>query len=179
MQVPGQLWFADRVLLYSTIRRHKPQTVFEVGTWLGGGSTYFIAQALHDNGSGVLQTIESDPDTYAHAVDNYKRYLPHLLPHVIFHRGLSMDVYPAILASQGAADAVFLDGAAEPVQTLEEFRMFQPSLRHLFMGHDWYGDKMSALRPIIENSHEWIVERVIQPPRSLGFVVAVRAGQRW
>src|SRR5947207_2106454 len=50
--IPGQLWSADRELLYQTVRWAKPLRSFEVGTWRGGGSTLFIAQALYANGMG-------------------------------------------------------------------------------------------------------------------------------
>src|SRR5574341_2423002 len=90
--LPGQLWYADRALLFDSVRRYRPRFVFEVGTWKGGGSTLFIAQALFENGTGILHTIDVDPQLHAEATEGYRRHVPHLLPHVRFHLGASTEV---------------------------------------------------------------------------------------
>jgi len=56
-KLKGQLWFEDRKLVYHTVRTYKPLYCFEIGTWNGGGSTLFIAQALFENGMGKLYTF--------------------------------------------------------------------------------------------------------------------------
>lgn len=176
LSIPGQLWRADRKLLYETIRRVKPQTVVEVGTWHGGGSTYFISQALHDNNFGMLHTIEVDPQAYAIAQDNYRRHLPHLRNRVRFHFGKATDVYPALLRDLGQIDALFLDGSANPEEALAEFEMFKPFLRKgaVVLMHDWDNEKMTLLRPKIEQSSEWHVWQTITAPQSVGFAVVER-----
>lgn len=173
MSIPGQLWRADRKLLYETIRRVKPKTVIEVGTWHGGGSTYFISQALHDNDFGVLHTIEVDPLAYKIAQDNYRRHLPHLVNRVQFHFGKATDVYPELLREVGQIDAVFLDGSANPEEALAEFELFKPFLRKgaVVLMHDWDNEKMTLLRPKIEQSSEWYVRQTITAPQSVGFAV--------
>ena len=175
LEVPGQLWYADRKLLYGAIRERRPQTVFEVGTWYGGGSTYFISQALADNGGGVLHTIEEDAEAHAWAKENYARHLRHLLPHVKFHQGKSTDVYPALLREQ-PVDAVFLDGALDARQTLTEFEMFAPHLGPgaLLLAHDWDNEKMGLLRPHLEAAAEWNLQARATAPESVGFAVWVR-----
>lgn len=65
--IKGQLWYQERKLLYNTVRKYKPIHCYEIGTWKGGGATYFIAQALHDNGKGILNTIEINKDFYNEA----------------------------------------------------------------------------------------------------------------
>ena len=177
MAIPGQLWRADRKLLYQTIRRVQPHTVVEVGTWHGGGSTYFISQALHDNGFGVLHTIEADPEAYHTARDNDRRYLPHLLSHVHFHFGKATEIYPPLLRELKHIDAVFLDGSAHAQEALDEFEMFKPFLERkgVVLMHDWDNEKMILLRPRIEQSSEWKVRQVITAPRSVGFAVVERA----
>lgn len=176
IQVPGQLWYPERELLYETVRRHRPEVVFEVGTWLGGGSTLFIAQALHDNGRGTLHTIELDRATHAVAVAGYRSHLPHLLPHVTFHIGSSTTVYPPILAGMSRIDCVLLDGI-EPNVTLSEFDMFEPLLAPgaVLMAHDWADVKMSLVRPRLEASAHWVLEQLIEPPTSPGFAVLRRS----
>ncbi len=110
----GQLWHADRRALYTAIRTRKPEVVVEIGTWLGGGSTYFIAQALHDNGGGVLHTTETQREFHESAMRDYHRHLPHLLPHVQFHFGPGDQVLRAILPGSGRVDAVFQTAATIP-----------------------------------------------------------------
>nr|WP_086425286.1 class I SAM-dependent methyltransferase [Nitrospira cf. moscoviensis SBR1015] len=178
LQIPGQLWVADRKMLYRTIRRVKPQTVFEVGTWLGGGSTYFISQALHDNGFGMLHTIEADAHRHTAAQQNYKAHLPHLVKHVTFHSGKAMEIYPRLLRQLGSIDTVFLDGSADPQEAYGEFEMFAQYLHQgsVVLMHDWDNEKMALLRPAVERSAEWHIEQTITAPQSVGFAIIRHIG---
>lgn len=178
LQIPGQLWVADRKVLYGTIRRVKPKTVFEVGTWQGGGSTYFISQALHDNGFGILHTIEADPKIYAAVQHNYRTYLPHLVQHIKFHSGKALEVYPELLHQLGCIDTVFLDGSSDPQEAYGEFEMFSPFLPNgaVVLMHDWDNEKMALLRPALEQSLEWHVEHTVTAPQSVGFAVVRHVG---
>ncbi len=173
LEVPGQLWYIDRKLLYEAIREHKPKTVFEVGTWYGGGSTYFISQALYENDGGLLHTIEENAEAHARAKDNYARHLPHLLPHVVFHQGKSTEVYPELLRGQGKVEAVLLDGGQDAQQTMTEFELFAPHLvpGTLLLAHDWDNEKMALLRPKLEGAAEWKLLARATAPESVGFVV--------
>ena len=173
LAIPGQLWYRERKALYRAIRAQKPRIVFEVGTWYGGGSTFFISQALHDNGFGLLYTVEADPAAHTRAVTDYQRELPNLMPHVKFVQGNSLDVYPELLTTLGGIDIVFLDGAQNPVQTLDEFLMFQPYLNpgSLLIAHDWDNEKMELLRPRLERAPEWHLEKKLTAPHSMGFVI--------
>jgi predicted O-methyltransferase YrrM len=135
---PGQMWYADRKALYETIRRFHPLTVCENGTWLGGGSTYFIAQALHDNGEGILQTTEASPEFFQAAVQGYHEHLSRLRPFVNFNFGGSLAIYPGLLKTLGKVDAVLLDGAEDGGQVFAEFHLFEPYLGpdSIVMAHD-------------------------------------------
>lgn len=171
--VPGQMWYADRRALYETIRRFKPKIVCESGTWLGGGSTYFIAQALYENGGGTLHTTEASPDFFAAAVQSYETHLIQLNPFVEFHQGDSVSIYPNILKTLGHVDAVLLDGAEDGEQTFNEFQLFEPylGLNSLVMMHDWNTEKMKVLRPYLEVSPCWKLVLEVPPPQSVGFAV--------
>lgn len=167
----GQLWQAERKLIYDTVRKVQPYTSFEVGTWRGGGSTYFISQALYENGFGVLHTIELDDGFYKETVNNYQKYAPHLMPHVIFHNGSSTEIYPQILDSC-KVDLVFLDGLGGD-QTFREFRMFEPRMNTgaILIAHDWNDEKMSKLRPYLEEKKDWRHIASVDPPQSVGLVI--------
>ena len=172
IEIPGQLWHAERQLIYHTIRTRRPQTVFEIGTWQGGGSTLFITQALYENGAGRLHTVELNPDLYASAVENYRQYCPHLLPFVKFHAGSSTDVYPSLLQQEGEVDVLFLDGICAE-QSLAEYQLFAPYLRRgaILIAHDWFDTKMSLLRPFLEADPSWQIEHVLEAPHSVGLAV--------
>jgi len=174
--IPGQLWYEDRRLLYGTVRAYRPETVFEVGTWYGGGSTYFISSALKDNGRGMLHTVESDRAVYAMALQSYSHQLSHLRAHVKLYVGTSTGIYPNVLKDVGRADMVFLDGGDDPRQTASEFNMFARYMGRgsVLLMHDWDNEKMSVLRPLIERSADWIPRAKIIPPRSVGFAVYER-----
>jgi predicted O-methyltransferase YrrM len=173
LTIPGQLWYSERKALYQAIRAQKPRIVFEVGTWFGGGSTFFIGQALYDNGFGILHTVEADPAAHNSAVAAYQQELPNLMPHLKFFLGNSLDVYPELLTTLGSIDALFLDGAQDPVQTLDEFLMFQPFLKSgsLLIAHDWDNEKMQLLRSRIEQLPDWYLKKKLTAPHSLGFVI--------
>ncbi|MGE5360333.1 MAG: class I SAM-dependent methyltransferase, partial [Bacteroidales bacterium] len=137
--VDGQLWYAERRLLYETARQARPACAFEVGTWKGGGSTLFIAQALHDNGEGVLHTIEFEAALAADAHRHYRAHLPHLLPYVRFHVGDYREHYRAVLEEASRVDLLLLDGAEDAAQTLAQYAFFLPYLQpaSILLVHDW------------------------------------------
>jgi cephalosporin hydroxylase len=172
----GQLWYAERKLLYETIRKYRPAVCFEIGTWMGGGSTLFVAQALHDNGAGILHTIEIDRKFYEEATSNYPRLLPHLQPHVAFHFGDYRVVYRETLSGVGQVDFLLLDGAENAEETLAQYQFFRPYFRsgsHL-MAHDWNTAKCELLRGEMERTGEWEILTMLSPPRSLGLMLAAR-----
>jgi len=176
LNVPGQLWYVDRKKIYQVVRKHKPKVVFEIGTWYGGGSTYFISQALYENGFGILHTVEIDPKVYACAIENYNRYLKHLLPFIKFYRGNALEKYPEVLKNCGKVDMLFLDGVDDPQQTLLEFEMFAPYLgsKSVVIAHDWGNKKTALLKPKVEASREFTIEEVILLPKSIGLAIFSR-----
>jgi predicted O-methyltransferase YrrM len=186
----GQLYNADRTCLYETVLETKPKQIFEVGTWLGGGSTFFLAKGLQKNGFGQLHTSETDAAAHGQAIKNYQREFPELLPFVKFYLGNSLQVFSPVLydglhprsikPEDQIVDILFLDGADNAEETVAEFMMFEPFFHpgSIFMAHDWLdradAQKMRLLRPIVENSKDWKILKVIGPPESVGFVKAVR-----
>jgi predicted O-methyltransferase YrrM len=175
-ELRGQLWYAERKLLYETIRTHRPAHCFEIGTWRGGGSTLFISQALKENGRGKLHTIEIDRGFYEIAVSNYNTYLPSLLNHVEFHFGDFKTVYSDVLKKVGNIDFLILDGAEDGQQTLDQYNFFLPFIKSgtILMVHDWFTEKTHLLKPILENSNDWEIRKILTPPVSVGFMLAVR-----
>lgn len=170
----GQLWRAERQIIYETVRMIKPQNCFEVGTWRGGGSTFFISSALCHNDYGILHTTEINKSYYAEAKRDYSLYAQELLPYVRFHHGSSTEIYPRILTDK-KVDLLFLDGLG-PDQTLAEFQLFEPRFGEdaTLIAHDWNNEKMNLLRPYIEGSNDWDEIKVIGPPKSVGLAIYQR-----
>lgn len=172
----GQLWFSERKMLHEAVRRQRPEHCFEIGTWHGGGSTLFIAQALYENKSGVLHTIEIDPLLQLSAKSSYAQHLPRLLPFVEFHLGDYRREFVSPLEKATRVDFLFLDGAEDGEQTLAQYEFFSPWLKpgSLLLVHDWLSEKTRLLRPEIERSGKWSQQRVLQPPASLGMALLER-----
>jgi len=149
---------------------------FEIGTWKGGGSTLFIAQALFENGMGKLYTIEIEERFYNEAVNGYSTYLRQLLPYVEFFLGDFRKVYPEVLRAIGRVDLLFLDGPEDAEETLDQFRFFLPYMQRgcLLIAHDWFSEKCRLLKPLIEESANWELKQVLSPPKSLGCALAIK-----
>src|SRR5215469_8741722 len=130
-EISGQLNEAERRLLTEAILHapRKPETVVEVGTWLGGGSTLHILRALERNGTGHLWGIEVDRSIYERMLANIhaaasqeaKRFTP------LF--GFSDNVlkqWKQDRSTNMSVDFCFLDGGNNPREQIEEFELLDP-----------------------------------------------------
>jgi len=94
LSIPGQMYMADRKALFDAILQHKPVYCFEVGTYTGGGSTFFLASAFARLERGKVITLEADEQMRNHAVGAYRQFLLGLLPFVEFlHGGATQSLY--------------------------------------------------------------------------------------
>lgn len=160
----GHLMNEERQALYETILKEKPETCFEIGTWKGGGSTFFISSALKENNKGILYTIDCDPGMYGYAKNLYETRLQDLKPFINFNCGRSLEIYPAILKSIAKLDFVFMDGENNADQTVKEYEMFNPYLKSesILSCHDWDIEKMENLKKIILNDSSWILQIIFK-----------------
>jgi cephalosporin hydroxylase len=151
----GQLSRLERECLYRTVIRVHPQVVYEVGTWLGGGSTYCIASAMNDIGKGgCLVTCEIDKSRYEHAVKLYlDGELSYLQDNVKFLLGDAADVF----RDMPRPDMVFLDGAEDPHETMNQYFMFDRMGVSVMAVHDWDSHKTDRIRGLLENY--WLLVR--------------------
>jgi predicted O-methyltransferase YrrM len=172
--IPGQMWFEDRRVLFNAIRRLRPRRCFEIGTWLGGGSTLVVARALARNGAGRLHTVEVQDDVHANAKALYAEHLPELGPFVEFHVGDYRDVFPPLV--EEGVDFFVLDGAEDGAQTLAQFEFFDAHSHAgtALFAHDWETEKAAQVRPLLESSDMWQIDEVVGPPKSVGLAIAHR-----
>jgi predicted O-methyltransferase YrrM len=179
-QIGGQLLSAERKFLYNWVKAIRPQLVFEIGTAGGGGSTYFIAQALWENGEGMLHTAEIDLGGFNSAVENYKLLLGYLMPHITFHHGDAKPQFAPIVSRMQFGDIVFFDGGDEAEATMDQYKMFLPYLKEgtYLMSHDWISgpgnNKARLLRPAVEADPKWELVDSLSPPSSVGIVLYKR-----
>jgi predicted O-methyltransferase YrrM len=181
-QLEGQLWFKERKLIYDTIREYKPSHCFEIGTWKGGGSTLFIAQALYENKQGKLHTIEINKNFYDAVRNNYQTYLEHLTPYIEFYLGDYRDKFSEVLNAIGKLDFLFLDGPENAQETLGQYEFFAPYMQKgcVVMVHDWLTEKSRIVKPLIQGVDDWTIKTVLTPPQSPGFALAIKnKGTDW
>jgi predicted O-methyltransferase YrrM len=171
--VAGQLYRAERRALYEALVRRAPQFAFEIGTFNGGGSTFFLARAFARLGHGKLLTIEIAPDLHARAIELYSKQLPALRPHVEFLLGGTPELFVPYLKQAGSAEFVFLDGAEDAAQSLAQFHFFEPWFRpgSVLAMHDWHTEKMCRLKSRILENPRWQQLVELGEPKSIGFVI--------
>lgn len=156
----GQLWVPDRQLLYNTVRELKPSVVVESGTWKGGGSTFYIASGLYDNGSGKLISAEPDFLCFKEAVGMYQHYWPELQVYVELHHGPSQQVFPDTVPE--TIDMVFLDSEGQE-SVLWEYTFLEPRIRKggVLMAHDFWYDKLDRIKDFLFDQTKWHIDIII------------------
>lgn len=172
--IVSQLWASDRFVLRQLVHTQMPKAVFEVGTFNGGGSTHTLAISLRDCGEGKLYTVDVVPDL----VDEAKRYIAAcgLDEYVAFHLGDYRDAFAPYL-DEAPADLVFLDGAEDAGQTLDQFEFFSERLsaNGVIVCHDWQTDKSAGVRAkLSRGAGRWVIRQEIGMPQSVGIAVVSR-----
>jgi len=171
--LPGQMYIAERQAIYETILSHKPKQCFEIGTYTGGGSTFFIAKAMSHNKEGQLITMEENPYYYRRASNYYQEKLPRLAPFVNFVLGQSAENLLNYVDKEEGVGSIFLDGAENEKQTVDQYNIFSPyfKLNTLLILHDWKTEKTNSIKPLILADSSWELQLEILPPKSVGLAI--------
>ncbi len=140
-----------------------PKIVLEVGTWLGGGSTFHFLRALEANGEGHLWGIEADQNIYERMLENVRGAVPEAVNRFTPLFGFSEEVIPRWLAQQGPearVDLAFLDGGDNPAEQIAEFHLLADRIPigGRLMSHDAKLRKGKWLRPYLTQFDNWQVE---------------------
>jgi predicted O-methyltransferase YrrM len=162
----GQMNPSERELLYRLVMREKPDVVVEVGTCRGGGTTFFIASALRNNGKGKLYTCENNSEFYETARKLYRENPDYagLEKYVEFYFGGSRDIFAGnqgsgatLLGILGNVDICMLDGPEDGPQTVYDFAMFRPFIKvgGYVLFHDWDCGKCGLIRPFLQGDQDW------------------------
>jgi predicted O-methyltransferase YrrM len=161
-QIAGQLNATERQLLTAAVRSgtRPPKAALEVGTWLGGGSTAHILDALERNGAGHLWGIEADRAIYEQMIRNLEQAVPSALHRFTPLFGFSQKVIPPWLAEQDLGfelDFAFLDGGNNPMEQIMEYRLLDPHMPvgAVLMAHDAKLRKGKWLVPYLACLDHW------------------------
>jgi predicted O-methyltransferase YrrM len=171
--LPGQMYAAEREGLYDSIREMKPDYCFEIGTWTGGGSTFFISKALKDNNKGKLFTIENYEPLHKKAIRRYKKFIKGNFPFIDFILSSTPKVFEKYLKEENKSHMIFLDGAEDGAQTLEQYYFFKPYFKKgtVLALHDWNTEKTIKVKPVIQGDQRWKKVIELGKPESIGFAV--------
>lgn len=169
----GQMYAAERKVLYDTIRTYRPRQCYEIGTFTGGGSTYFISKAMSDSNNGTLITMENDTHYYQKAVNYFSQKLPEQNKHITFLFNHTPTAFLSYIPEDGKVDCVFFDGAEDGAETLAQYRFFEPYFKpgSIIMFHDWNTEKTATVKPVILEKSEWEKITELTPPASVGLAV--------
>ncbi|MCX6712807.1 MAG: class I SAM-dependent methyltransferase [Candidatus Vogelbacteria bacterium] len=169
----GQMYSAERKCLYDTILNNKPRFCLEIGTYTGGGSTFFLASAFKKVGQGKLHTLETEDYFFQKAKKYYLQHLPRLTPFIEFYKGSDIGKFKQLLDENGGCDCALLDGAEDGKETLRQYEFLKPYFRHgsLLIMHDWNTAKTEMIRPAIQNEPRWKLITELRPPESVGMTV--------
>jgi predicted O-methyltransferase YrrM len=162
MEIAGQLNQTERSLLTEaiTLAPKKPETVVEVGTWMGGGSTLHILRALEHNGTGHLWGIEADRSIYDQMLANIRTVKPEAAARFTPLFGFSQVVLQHWTKERGAGakvDFAFLDGGNNPREQIVEFRFLDALIPvgGQLMAHDAKLRKGKWLGPFVTRLDNW------------------------
>ena len=170
LRLHGQMYAAERQALFNLVIDYKPNSCFEIGTYTGAGSTFFISAALGENGNGMLYSSEINTFLFNRAKKHYENKLSEQAAHIKFILNENPNCFIPYL-SDGRADFVFFDGAEDAKQTLDQFEFFKPYLTSgsVIAFHDWNTDKTADVKPLILADSSWEKIDELTPPDSVGF----------
>jgi predicted O-methyltransferase YrrM len=97
----GSISFSSSVILYSIVRTLKPNSIFELGTFIGN-STVSMALAMEHNGSGMIYTCDGDNGYHVPPIAKTKIYP--------YPRTNSLDALQDVSKREKTIDLFFLDG---------------------------------------------------------------------
>lgn len=171
----GQLLKAERKALYDITIEQKPDFCFEIGTYTGGGSTFFIAGALKDNNHGKLITMEINQELFKKTKKRYSMFHPFINKYIIFINDFSPSVFKKYIERQNK-NFYFLDGAEDGNQTLSQLNFLTQfiSSGDILAFHDWHSEKTSSVKNLMLNDDTYDLVKELGQPESVGLAIFIR-----
>jgi hypothetical protein len=143
-------WYLNGTVLESLIKRHRINTVIEVGSFLGK-STRHIAKCLPKNGK--VYAVDHWEGSIEHQAGGTASNFPGSLDQLyqqflsnVIHEGLTDKIIPirepSLVAAQDAslkADLIYIDAAHDTESVYQDLSAWYPHLnkRGILVGDDW------------------------------------------
>lgn len=155
----GEMLPLERYKLYNWITKISPKIIFEVGTGVGGGSTYYIASAIkNSNYNTQLYTCDPFRSPNQDFLNDFN--------FVKFYKNYSNEMLDILLKSNIIPDFIMFDGPEDPEVAYNDIMILEKYIKQdtYFCMHDWdhyrpyddnYSTKSIKIREYIENSNNW------------------------
>jgi hypothetical protein len=157
----GEMLPYERYKLYNWIIDIKPKIIFEVGTGHGGGSTYYIAEAIkHLNNGGKIYTCDPERTIESTLLQDF--------PLIQFFPIYSEDMLKNLTEQGLKPDFIMFDGPEDPNIAFNDIKYMENFIddgTHFSM-HDWdlyrpydghQSTKSVKIREYMENSDNWVL----------------------
>lgn len=157
----GEMLPYERYKLYNWIININPKIIFEVGTGHGGGSTYYIAEAIkHLNNGGKIYTCDPERNADSTLLQDF--------PLIQFFPIYSEDMLKNLTDQGLKPDFIMFDGPEDPNIAYNDIKYMENFIddgTHFSM-HDWdlyrpydrnQSTKSVKIREYMENSSNWML----------------------
>lgn len=162
----GEMLPYERYRLHNWILEIKPKVVFEVGTGNGGGSTYYIANALKklENG-GLIYTCDPERKINEILLSDFKN--------ITYYHKPSFEMLELLINQNIIPDFIMFDGPENPDIALKDIKFLEQYIdenTHFAM-HDWdlkrpydngTSTKSVKIREYMENSENWVLLEILK-----------------
>jgi hypothetical protein len=162
---PGEMLPFERFKLYNWILEAKPKIVFEVGTGDGGGSTYYIAEAIKKlNNDGVIYTCDPIRIINENILKNFDN--------IKYFQKNSNQMIKQLIENSIIPDFIMFDGPENPEIAYDDIKFLENHIKNgtYFSMHDWdffrpydkgNSTKSIKIRKYFEQSENWhLIEKL-------------------
>ena len=128
----GEMLPFERFKLYNWICEISPKVIFEVGTGLGGGSTYYMSMAIKNNNYDT-KLYTCDPSR------SPSQYMLDIFGFIKFYKNHSNEMFDILIKSNIIPDFIMFDGPEEPEIAYNDIIELENHIgdgSHFCM-HDW------------------------------------------
>ena len=157
---PGEMLPYERYKLYNWVLELKPKNIIEIGCGLGGGSSYYMVEAIKENNKGMIYSC--DP---GRMMSN--ELLSKNVGRLKYYKINSTDLIKYMISENIIPDFLFFDGPEQPEVALNDIKELEKHITDgtYFSMHDWdtcvrkYDNGVSIksllIREYIEKSENW------------------------
>jgi len=161
----GEMLPLEKYKLYNWVLEIKPKIVFEIGTGLGGGSTFYISKAISElNNGGQIYTCDTDRGPSEQFFKEFQ--------FVNFYRKKSEEFLKDLINIGIVPELIMFDGPEDPKIAHNDIIFLEKYINNgtYFCMHDWdlerpYDNNKSTksimIRDYMEKSSNWeLIEKL-------------------